>query len=295
MRWPSPHAENLTEALQAVEGISAIALRKVCRGSTQRRPLAIRSRAAVVAARRGRRALEPPLDLRGAEADLVLHRERRRAQRCAAASSGDLKTAFVAVADSLSFRRPRAPRLTPSALSHTGPPARGAARHRNCWHRTHERRRPTPGSPARAAAGPAIDEIAGRLDDLDGERANRRPAVGLHAHLGGGGVVALVWARFLAMLDPDVHLSHSTMRDRHRRARLPCRDGPRDHASGAVRVMAPMKSPWSARPATRRRPAAARRTCSRATTGIEFRRGATVGFEGVRARRPRAPRRGRRG
>jgi len=162
---------------------------------------------------------------------------------------GDLAdlTAFVAVADELSFRAAAARvGVTPSALSH-------AIRHLEqrlgirLLHRTTRSVALTDsGQRLVARLRPAIAQITGALEDLDQER--RRPFGRLRIHASAGAaaaVIAPVWDRFLATY-PDVHLE------------LGVDDGPVDVVAGgfdaaigirerapadmiAVRVTSPMK------------------------------------------------------
>ena len=149
-------------------------------------------------------------------------------------------TAFVAVADQLSFRR-AASRLgvTPSALSHS-------------MRQLEERR--TTRSVSVTDAGlrllerlrPAISEIAGALEDLNQERQRPVGRLRIYAiHLAASAVIAPIWKRFLSTY-PDVHLELAV-------GEAPidivakgfdAGIGPRDRVPAdmiAVRVMGPMK------------------------------------------------------
>src|ERR1700737_1061831 len=122
---------------------------------------------------------------------------------------GDLAdlTAFVAVADRLSFRA-AASRLgvTPSALSHSMRQLeeRLGMRLLNCTTR----------SVSVTDAGlrllerlrPAISEIAGALEDLNQGRQRPLGRLRIYAnHVAASAVIAPIWGRFLSMY-PEVHL-----------------------------------------------------------------------------------------
>src|SRR3981189_1420289 len=122
---------------------------------------------------------------------------------------GDLAdlTAFVAVADQLSFRA-AASRLgvTPSALSHSMRQRGGGL-----WMRLLNR---TTRSVSVTDAGlrllerlrPAISEIAGALEDLNQERQRPVGRLRIYAiHLAASAVIAPIWGRFLSTY-PEVHL-----------------------------------------------------------------------------------------
>jgi DNA-binding transcriptional LysR family regulator len=155
--------------------------------------------------------------------------------------------AFIAVADHLSFRAAAA-RLgvTPSALSHTVRQLEERLGVR-LLHRTTRSVAPTDaGRRLLERLRPAIDEIAGALDDLNGERARPFGRLRICAtHLAAAAVIAPVWARFLFTY-PDVHLE-LILDDRSTDIVARGFDagiGPRDRAAAdmvAVRVMAPMK------------------------------------------------------
>jgi DNA-binding transcriptional LysR family regulator len=115
--------------------------------------------------------------------------------------------AFIAVADNLSFRAAAA-RLgvTPSALSHRVRQLEERVGVR-LLHRTTRSVSPTDaGRRLLERLRPAIDEIAGALDDLNGERSRPFGRLRIYAtHLAASAVIAPVWARFL-VTNPDVHL-----------------------------------------------------------------------------------------
>jgi DNA-binding transcriptional LysR family regulator len=155
--------------------------------------------------------------------------------------------AFIAVADNLSFRAAAA-RLgvTPSALSHTVRQLEERLGVR-LLHRTTRSVSPTDaGRRLLERLRPAIDEIAGALDDLNGERIRPFGRLRIYAtHLAAAAVVAPVWARFLFTY-PDVHLElvlDDASTDIVARG-FDAGIGPRDRAAAdmvAVRVTAPMK------------------------------------------------------
>ena len=156
-------------------------------------------------------------------------------------------TAFIAVADHLSFRA-AAVRLgvTPSALSHTVRQLEERVGVR-LLNRTTRSVSPTDaGRRLLERLRPAIDQIAGALDDLNGERSRPFGRLRIYAtHLAGAAVLAPVWARFLSTY-PDVDLEvalDDASTDIVARG-FDAGIGSRDLAAAdmvAVRVMAPMK------------------------------------------------------
>jgi DNA-binding transcriptional LysR family regulator len=155
--------------------------------------------------------------------------------------------AFVAVADRLSFRAAATQLgVTPSALSHTLRQLEGRLGVR-LLNRTTRSVSPTDaGRRLLERLRPAIDEIAGALEDLNGERA--RPFGWLRiytTYLWAAAVIAPVWARFLATY-PDVHLElvlDDAATDIVARG-FDAGIGPRDRVAAdmvAVRVMAPTR------------------------------------------------------
>jgi DNA-binding transcriptional LysR family regulator len=156
-------------------------------------------------------------------------------------------SAFVAVADNLSFRAAAA-RLgvTPSALSHTVRQLEERLGVR-LLNRTTRSVAPTDaGRRLLQRLRPAMDQIAGALDDLNGERSRPFGRLRIYAtHLAGAAVLAPVWARFLATY-PDVHLEvalDDAATDIVARG-FDAGIGSRDLAAAdmvAVRVMEPMK------------------------------------------------------
>ncbi len=162
---------------------------------------------------------------------------------------GDLAdlTAFVAVADHLSFRR-AASRLgvTPSALSHSMRQLEERLGMRLLNRTTRSVSVTDAGLRLLERLRPAISEIAGALEDLNQER--QRPVGRLRIcaiHLAASAVIAPIWKRFLSTY-PDVHLEVAV-------GEAPidivakgfdAGIGPRDRVPAdmiAVRVMGPMK------------------------------------------------------
>jgi DNA-binding transcriptional LysR family regulator len=122
---------------------------------------------------------------------------------------GDLAelTAFVAVADQLSFRA-AASRLgvTPSALSHSMRQLEERLGMRLLHRTTRSVSVTDAGSRLLERLRPAISEIAGALEDLNQER--QRPVGRLRIYaiqLAAAAVVAPIWGRFLSTY-PEVHL-----------------------------------------------------------------------------------------
>src|SRR6202166_1278017 len=116
-------------------------------------------------------------------------------------------TAFVAVADHLSFRG-AASRLgvTPSALSHSMRQLEERLGVRLLHRTTRSVSLTDAGLRLLERLRPAISEIAGALEDLNQER--QRPLGRLRiysAHVAAAAVVAPIWARFLSTY-PEVHL-----------------------------------------------------------------------------------------
>src|SRR6202166_2508048 len=156
-------------------------------------------------------------------------------------------TAFVAVADHLSFRG-AASRLgvTPSALSHSMRQLEERLGVRLLHRTTRSVSLTDAGLRLIERLRPAIGEIAGALEDLNQER--QRPLGRLRiyaAYVAGAAVVAPIWGRFLSTY-PEVHLELAVgdapidIVAKGFDAGI----GPRDRASAdmiAVRVMGPMK------------------------------------------------------
>jgi DNA-binding transcriptional LysR family regulator len=122
---------------------------------------------------------------------------------------GDLASlmAFVAVADQRSFRAAAA-RLgvTPSALSHSMRQLEERLGVRLLNRTTRSVSVTDAGMHLLERLRPAIDEIAGALEDLNQERERPMGRLRIYAtHLAATVVIAPVWRRFLATY-PDVHL-----------------------------------------------------------------------------------------
>jgi len=162
---------------------------------------------------------------------------------------GDLAdlTAFVAVADQLSFRR-AASRLgvTPSALSHSMRQLEEHLGMRLLNRTTRSVSVTDAGLRLLERLRPAISEIAGALEDLNQERQRPVGRLRIYAiHLAASAVIAPIWRRFLSTY-PDVHLELAV-------GEAPidivakgfdAGIGPRDRVPAdmiAVRVMGPMK------------------------------------------------------
>ena len=195
-------------------------------------------------------------------------------------------TAFVAVADNLSFRA-AASRLgvTPSALSHTMRQLEEHLRVR-LLHRTTR-------SVALTDAGlrlldrlrPAVDQVSRALEDLDADQGHPFGRLRLHvAHLAAATVIAPLWGRFLSTF-PDVQLEvHAASAPIDIVAKgFDAGIGPKDWAPAdmiAVRVMRPTRVAVVAAPAyfaERPRPRSpddlARHSC------VQYRRVAGAVFE----------------
>lgn len=177
---------------------------------------------------------------------------------------GDLAdlTAFVAVADHLSFRA-AATRLgvTPSALSHTLRQLEERLGVRLLHRTTRSVSLTDAGQRLLERLRPAIDQIADALGDLDQERQRPYGRLRIHATaMAAAAVIAPVWSRFLSTY-PDVHLEVGVEEapvDIVARG-FDAGIGPRDRAAAdmiAVRVMGPMKVAVVGAPAyfARRRP-----------------------------------------
>jgi len=156
-------------------------------------------------------------------------------------------TAFVAVADNLSFRA-AASRLgvTPSALSHTMRHFEERLGFRLLNRTTRSVSLTDAGLRLLDRLRPAVEQISRGLEDLKGEQGHPFGCLRLYvSHLAGAAVIAPVWARFLSTF-PDVQLEVHT-------AEAPidivakgfdAGIGPRDWAAAdmiAVRVTGPMR------------------------------------------------------
>ncbi len=122
---------------------------------------------------------------------------------------GDLAhlSAFVAVADHLSFRA-AALRLgvTPSALSHTMRQLEERLGVRLLHRTTRSVAVTDAGHRLLERLRPAIDQIAGALEDLNQERSRPVGRLRIYAiHTAAAAVIAPVWQRFLSTY-PEVHL-----------------------------------------------------------------------------------------
>jgi DNA-binding transcriptional LysR family regulator len=119
-------------------------------------------------------------------------------------------TAFVAIAEHLSFRA-AASRLgvTPSALSHTMRQLEERLGVR-LLHRTTRSVSPTDaGLRLLGRLKPAMDEIAGALDDLNNKQQRPHGNLRIYAsHIAAVSVIAPIWRRFLVMY-PEVHIELS--------------------------------------------------------------------------------------
>jgi DNA-binding transcriptional LysR family regulator len=122
---------------------------------------------------------------------------------------GDLAdlTAFVAVADHLSFRAAASQLgVTPSALSHSMRQLEERLGVRLLHRTTRSVSLTDAGRRLLDRLRPAIDQIAGALEDLNEERQRPMGRLRIYAvHVAGAAVVAPIWKRFLATY-PEVHL-----------------------------------------------------------------------------------------
>jgi len=156
-------------------------------------------------------------------------------------------TAFVAVADHLSFRA-AASRLgvTPSALSHSMRQLEERLGVRLLHRTTRSVSVSDAGLRLLERLRPAFGEISGALEDLNQERQRPLGRLRIYAnHLAAAGVIAPIWGRFLSTY-PEVHLELAV-------GEAPidivakgfdAGIGPHDRAPAdmiAVRVMGPMK------------------------------------------------------
>ncbi|HEX3522833.1 MAG TPA: LysR family transcriptional regulator, partial [Stellaceae bacterium] len=116
-------------------------------------------------------------------------------------------TAFVAVADNLSFRA-AASRIgvTPSALSHTMRQLEERLGVRLLNRTTRSVALTDAGLRLLGRARPAVEQISRALDDLKGEQGHPFGRLRLYvSHFAGMAVIAPIWARFLSTF-PDVQL-----------------------------------------------------------------------------------------
>jgi DNA-binding transcriptional LysR family regulator len=195
-------------------------------------------------------------------------------------------TAFVAVADNLSFRA-AASRIgvTPSALSHTIRHFEERLGFRLLNRTTRSVSLTDAGLRLLDRLRPAVDQISRGLDDLKGEQGHPFGHLRLYVtHLAGAAVIAPIWARFLSSF-PDVQLEiHADAAPGDIVAKgFDAGIGPKDWAAAdmiAVRVMGPMRVAVVGAPSyfARRRPPRtpddlARHSCiqyRRATHGAMF-------------------------
>jgi DNA-binding transcriptional LysR family regulator len=197
---------------------------------------------------------------------------------------GDLAdlTAFVAIADARSFRA-AASRLgvTPSALSHSMRQLEARLGMRLLHRTTRSVSVTDAGQRLLERLRPAIDQIAGALEDLNQERERPVGRLRIYASHLASAVVVPIWGRFLSTY-PDVHLELAVgeapidIVARQFDAGI----GPHDRVPAdmvAVRVTAPMKvvvvgapSYFALRPPPRTPDDLARHSC------VEYRRGPDV-------------------
>jgi DNA-binding transcriptional LysR family regulator len=177
---------------------------------------------------------------------------------------GDLAdlNAFVAVADQRSFRA-AASRLdvTPSALSHSMRQLEGRLGVRLLHRTTRSVSVTDAGLRLLERLRPAVDQIAGALEDLNQKRQRPMGRLRIHAvHVAAAAVIAPVWGRFLSTY-PEVHLELAVDESPIDIVKKGFDAGirPRDRVPAdmiAVRVTGPMKTAVVGAPAyfTRRRP-----------------------------------------
>ncbi len=171
-------------------------------------------------------------------------------------------TAFVAVADNLSFRAAAARiGVTPSALSHTMRHFEERLGFRLLNRTTRSVSLTDAGLRLLDRLRPAVEQISQGLDDLKGEQGHPFGHLRLYmTHLAGAAVIAPVWARFLSTF-PDVRLEvHADAAPGDIVGKgFDAGIGPKDWAAAdmiAVRVMGPMRVAVIGAPAyfARRRP-----------------------------------------
>src|SRR6202047_2674396 len=116
-------------------------------------------------------------------------------------------TAFVAVADNLSFRAAASQTgVPPAALSHTMRQLEERLAVRLLNRTTRSVSLTDAGLRLLHRARPAVEQISRALDDLKGEQGHPFGRLRLYVtHLAGAAVIAPVWARFLSTF-PDVQL-----------------------------------------------------------------------------------------
>src|SRR6195256_879222 len=130
-------------------------------------------------------------------------------ERDSAMDRGNLAdlTAFVAVADRLSFRAAASQLgVTPSALSHSMRQLEERLGVRLLNRTTRSVSVTDAGLRLLERLRPAVSQIDGALEDLNEERERPFGRLRIHAsHLAASAVIPLVWGRFLSTY-PDVHL-----------------------------------------------------------------------------------------
>jgi len=155
--------------------------------------------------------------------------------------------AFVAIADQRSFRA-AASRLgvTPSALSHTMRQMEERLGVRLLHRTTRSVSLTDAGRRLLEQLRPAIDQIAGALDDLSNRQQRPNGTLRIHTiHMAAAVVIAPIWRRFLSMY-PDVRMELGVDEARIDIVKrgFDAGIGPRDRAAAdmiAVRVMGPTK------------------------------------------------------
>jgi DNA-binding transcriptional LysR family regulator len=158
---------------------------------------------------------------------------------------GDL-TAFVAVADHLSFRAAAA-RLgvTPSALSHTMRQLEERLGARLLHRTTRSVSLTDAGSRLIERLRPAMDQIVGALDDLSSNQQRPNGRLRIHTIHMAAAVIAPVWRRFLSTYpEVSIELGVDEARIDIVAEGFDAGIGPRDRAAAdmiAVRVTGPMK------------------------------------------------------
>jgi DNA-binding transcriptional LysR family regulator len=156
-------------------------------------------------------------------------------------------TAFVAVAENLSFRAAASHiGVTPSALSHTMRHFEERLGFRLLNRTTRSVSLTDAGRRLLDRLRPAVEQISRGLDDLKGEQGHPCGRLRLYVtHLAGAAVVSPIWARFLSAF-PNVQLEiHADAAPGDIVAKgFDAGIGPKDWAAAdmiAVRVMGPMK------------------------------------------------------
>ena len=128
-------------------------------------------------------------------------------------------TAFVAVADQRSFRAAASQLgVTPSALSHSMRQLEERLGVRLLHRTTRSVSATDAGLRLLERLRPAIDQIAGALENLNEERQRPLGRLRIYAvHLAAAAVVAPIWGRFLSTY-PEIHLELAVgeAADRHR-------------------------------------------------------------------------------